>query len=479
MTAERFVARDYQELMIDHIIDTPRCNVWAGMGLGKTVSVLTAADTLHVIGEMDWPILVIAPKRVCRTTWPNEIRKWAHTQHLNVSVILGTAEQRLNALNTPADIYTINYDNIPWLTKVLEKKNWPFSMIIADESTKLKGLRIAWRIHPKTGKRYLAGQGAQRARKLARVAFKSPRFVNLTGTPAPSGLSDLWGQNWFIDAGERLGNSFTAFTQRWFQRSFDGYSLDPLPFAQEQIETLLKDVTLALNPADYFDLKKPIENFIYVDLPPQARTLYEEMEEKMYTEISQLETIEAVNAAARTQKCLQLANGSVYIDGKEREWREVHNIKIEALEEIIEEASGMPVMVSYYFRPDLIRLKKHFKKARVLDDDPKTEEDWNKGKIPILLAHPASAGHGLNLQYGSNILCFYSINWNLEHHEQIQERIGPVRQMQSNLNRNVFHHYILARNSIEDLVLQRLHKKASVQQLLMTAMKERKNVPIS
>lgn len=476
MAVEQFKARDYQELMIDHIIENPRSNVWAGMGLGKTVSVLTAADIMALAGEITWPILVLAPKRVARTTWPDEVKKWAHTRHLTVSVVIGNERQRCEALKRKADIYTINYDNIPWLTKKLEGQDWPFSMIVADESTKLKGLRISWRVHPKSGKRYLAGQGAQRAGKLARVAFKSPRFVNLTGTPSPNGLKDLWGQNWFIDAGERLGNSYTAFTERWFQRSFDGYSIDPLPFAQEQMQALLEDVTLALDPADYFDLKEPIENFIYVDLPSKAQRLYDEMEEQMYTELNQLDTVEAVNAAARTQKCLQLANGSVYVDGKEKEWREVHDVKIEALEDVIEEAAGMPVMVSYYFRPDLIRLKKHFKKARVLDDDPKTQEDWNKGKIPILLAHPASAGHGLNLQYGSNILCFYSINWNLEHHEQIQERIGPVRQAQAGFERPVFHHYIMARGTIEDLVLQRLQKKASIQELLIDAMKEKKYV---
>lgn len=470
---EKFIARDYQKTMIKHIIDTPRCNVWAGMGLGKTVSVLTAVDAMALAGEIDFPILVIAPKRVCRSTWPNEVKKWAHTRHLTISVVLGSEKQRRAALGQNADIFTINYGNLPWLVECFEGKKWPFSAIIADESTKLKGLRLSWRIHPRTGKRYLAGQGALRAGKLARVAFKSPRFVNLTGTPSPNGLSDLWGQNWFVDVGKRLGDNYTAFTHRWFQRSFDGYSVDPLPFAQEQIEKLLADVTLALDPADYFNLEKPIENFIYVNLPAQARRLYDEMEEEMYTELSKLETIEAVNAAARTQKCLQLANGSVYLDGKEKDWREVHDAKIEALEDVIEEAAGMPVMVSYYFRPDLMRLKKHFKKARVLDDDPKTEDDWNKGKIPILLAHPASAGHGLNLQYGSNILCFYSINWNLEHHAQIQERIGPVRQMQSNLKRPVFHHYIMASNTIELLVLERLRKKASIQQLLMDAMKER------
>lgn len=464
MAVKHFEPRDYQRLMAAHIIDNPRCNIWAGMGLGKTAGTLTAIDALRLAGDLDDPVLVLAPLRVAQSTWPDEVAKWHHTEHLKIVPIVGTAKQRQTALFREADIYTINYENIPWLVQEIQKRNrWPYGMIVADESTKLKGFRLR--------------QGAKRARELARVAFKSARFVNLTGTPAPNGLIDLWGQNWFVDAGKRLGRTFTAFRDRWFQRSFDGYSVDPLDHSQAEIAKFLKDVTLSLDPANYFDLEKPIENPIYVDLPPRARKIYDEMEATMFAELDEagFGTIEAVNAAARTQKCLQLANGAAYVNGENKEWKEIHDVKLKALEDVIEEAAGMPVLVAYHFKSDLARLQKHFKKGRVLDKDPKTIKEWNAGEIPILFAHPQSSGHGLNLQDGSNILCFFSLNWNLEHHEQIIERIGAVRQLQAGHNRPVFIHYIMARDTVESLVMARLKGKAAVQKSLMDAMKIRED----
>jgi len=469
MTRE-FVPREYQDTMLRHIIDVPRCGVWAGMGLGKTAGTLTAIDGLRLSGDIQRPILVLAPLRVAQTTWPDEIKKWRHIQHLKVQSIVGSESDRRAALNRSGEIYTLNYENIPWLVDyVMKRGGWPFDAIIADESTKLKGFRLR--------------QGAKRAAELGRVAFKSKRFVNLTGTPAPNGLADLWGQTWFLDGGERLGRSFSAFTQRWFQKSFDGYSVDPLPHAQREIEERLKDLCLSLNAADYFDIDKPIEAIIDVDLPRDARRMYDDMEKTMFAELDEigLDTIEAVNAAARTLKCLQLANGAAYIDENSTAWKQVHDVKLRALEDVIEEAAGMPVLVAYHFKSDLERLRKHFPKARVLDKNPQTIRDWNTGKIPMLLAHPASAGHGLNLQDGGNILCFFSIDWNLENHDQIIERIGPVRQFQAGHKRPVFVYYIMARGTVEHTVYQRLKTKASIQQLLMEAMKARKengNVPL-
>lgn len=465
MVAKFFVPRDYQKIMIDHIVDTLRCGVWAGMGLGKTAGTLSAIDALKLAGDITRPVLVMAPLRVAQSTWPDEVKKWHHTEHLKIVAVVGDEDERRRAIARKADIYTINYENVPWLVEYLAKRGaWPFDMIVADESTKLKGFRLR--------------QGAKRAQVLARVAHKSRRFVNLTGTPAPNGIIDLWGQTWFLDAGARLGRTYTAFTQRWFQKSFDGYGVDPLPFAQKEIEDKLKDVCLSLNAADYFDLEEPIENVIEVDISPEARRLYNDMEKTMYAELEQVGgdnlEIEAVNAAGKTMKCLQFANGAVYIDDTATAWKEIHDAKIKALEDVIEEAAGMPVLVAYHFKSDLERLKKHFKKARVLDKDPQTLRDWNAGKIPILFAHPASAGHGLNLQDGGNIVCFFSINWNLENHEQIIERIGPVRQLQAGHNRPVFIHYIMVKNTVEQVVRERLKGKASIQELLMQAMKARK-----
>jgi len=453
----KYSPRDYQLAIADHIINTPRCGVWAGMGLGKSSSTLLALNYLSLVEEI-LPVLIIAPLRVAQNTWPEEVKKWEEFNHFKIQPIIGSAAQRCRKVATPADIYTINYENIQWLIEFFED-DWPFKMVIADESTKLKGFRLK--------------QGTKRARALAKIAHsKIERFVELSGTPAPNGLKDLWGQIWFLDAGKRLGRSFTAFSQRWFYKTFDGYGIAPLDHAQNEIEDKLKDICISLNAADYFDLDEPIENKIYVDLPPKARHLYNEMEKKMFMEIGEHD-VEAFNAASRTMKCLQLANGAVYVDKNTKKWEVVHDAKIEALHEIIEEAAGMPVLVAYNFKSDLARLVAAFPQGQILDKNPETLRDWNKGKIPLLFAHPASAGHGLNLQDGGNILVFFSVNWNLEEHQQIIERIGPVRQLQAGHNRSVFIHYIMARNTVDALVMERLKTKREVQDILLEAMKHR------
>jgi len=457
MTERRdYTPRAYQGPITDHIIDNPRCGVWAGMGLGKTVATLTAIDLLFLTGEITKPVLVVAPLRVARTTWPDEVEKWNHLKNMTVVPVLGNETQRAMALRKPAHVYTINYDNLVWLLDYLNGE-WPFSMVVADESTKLKGFRLR--------------QGTKRAKALARVAHaKCDRFVNLTGTPAPNGLVDLWGQTWFLDAGQRLGRTFQAFSDRWFRTSYDGYGLEPMPHSQAEIEGKLRDLCLSLRAEDYFDIKKPIENKIYVDMPPPARALYLDMEREMFMQLEGHE-VEAFNAASRTMKCLQLANGAAYVDEKATMWKEVHAAKLDALEEIIEEAAGMPVLVAYHFKSDLARLQARFKQGKVLDKNPKTMKDWNAGKIPLLFAHPASAGHGLNLQDGGNILAFFSLNWNLEEHQQIIERIGPTRQLQAGYNRPVFIHYIMAANTVEDMIFERLQGKKSVQDILLEAMR--------
>ncbi len=463
MTRQAYKPREYQPVITNHILDVRRCGVWAGMGLGKTSATLTAIDALMLAGyiSLDEPALVLAPLRVARSTWPDEVAKWEHLSGLSIVPVIGTEKQRRKALAERAHIYTLNYENIPWLIAELKRQGrpWPFRMIVSDESTKLKGFRLR--------------QGTRRAKELARVAHTHcDRFVELTGTPSPNGLQDLWGQVWFLDAGARLGNSYTAFSDRWFTKGFDGWSMDPLPFAQEQIEDRLKDICVSLDAADYFDLDEPIVNVIGVDLPPAARVLYKDMERRMFMEI-ETHPVEAANAAAKTMKCLQLANGAAYVDEKAQTWKEVHDEKIRVLEDIIEESAGMPVLVAYHFRSDLERLQHAFTKGRTLDNRPETIHAWNAGKIPLLFAHPASAGHGLNLQDGGNILAFFSINWNLEEHQQIIERIGPVRQLQAGHNRPVFIHYILARDTVDELVRERLQTKREVQDILLQAMKHR------
>jgi SNF2 family DNA or RNA helicase len=445
-------------MITQHVFDVERCGVWAGMGLGKTISTLSALDSLYLAGE-NHPTLVLAPLRVATTTWPDEVKKWDHLRHIDIMPVVGTEKERLIALKYDVPIYTTNYEQIPWLINHYGAR-WPFKTVIVDESTKLKSYRTR--------------QGGMRARLLGTIAHdKIDRLVELTGTPSPNGLHDLWGQMWFVDRGQRLGFTYEAFKQRWFQRSFDGYSLDPLPHAQKEIQERLKDVCISIDAKDWFDIKDPIVNNIYVDLPVKARLLYREMERNMFAEIEG-HPVEAFTAATRTIKCLQMANGASYIDDKHN-WKEIHDAKIQALDEVIEEAAGAPVLVAYHFKSDLARLVRAFPDARTLDANPDTIRLWNAGRIPVLFAHPASAGHGLNLQDGGNILVFFGHWWNLEERLQILERIGPTRQAQAGHDRPVFVHNIIARDTVDELVIERVETKREVQDILLGAMRRYKN----
>ena len=463
MTEPKLALRRYQELMVEYALGHKRCALFAGMGLGKTVSTLTALSTILTLEG--GKVLVLAPKRVAQSTWPFEAKKWEHIRHLRVMPVLGSATERRDALRQDADIYTMNYDNLVWLVEHYGDA-WPFTVVVADESTRLKSFRLR--------------QGGKRAQALAKVAHtKIERFILLTGTPAPNGLLDLWGQTWMLDAGQRLGRSFTAFKDRWFVTSYDGFGSSPQAHAQAEIQAALGDICLTLDPKDWFDLNDPIVTNLYVDLPREARKLYKDMEKQMFLELDGHE-VEAFSAAAKTQKLLQLANGSLYLPPPDgipkavKEWRPVHEAKLDALDSIIAEANGMPVLVAYHFVSDLARLKAAFPQGRQLDANSKTIADWNAGKIPILFAHPQSAGHGLNLQDGGNILVFFGHNWNLEDRLQIIERIGPVRQLQAGYNRPVYIYNILARDTVDELVLERVQTKREVQDILLDALNRHK-----
>lgn len=449
-----FKPHPYQEEAMAHLYKVRRAALWMPMGGGKTVTTLTALDTLSVVEDV-FPALVLAPLRVARSTWPDEVKKWPHLAHLRVSVITGTPKQRERALAAEADIYCTNYDNLVWLRKELGDE-WPFKTVVADEFTRLKSFRIR--------------QGGSRARALGQVAHTHvSRFIGLTGTPAPNGVKDLWGQIWFLDQGERLGRTFSAFEQRWFRKGYDGYSLVPYEHTQKEVEDKLRDICLTVQG---LHVDEPITSPVYVELPPMARKVYDAMEKEMFAVLNE-EGVEAANAAVRTQKCLQLANGALYVDD-DGNWEAAHDAKLDALESIIEEANGAPVLVAYNFKHDLERLRGRFRQGRVLDADPDTIRQWNAGRISVLFAHPASAGHGLNLADGGNILAFYGVNWNLEEHMQIIERIGPMRQKQAGYDRPVFVYPILARDTVDDLVMERLTTKKSTQEVLLEALKRRK-----
>lgn len=458
---QAFKPRDYQQAVMQHIFDHERCNVWAGMGTGKTISSLTALQGLALVDD-PFPTLVLAPLRVATSTWPSEGEKWAHLNKLRIRSAVGPLSQRTHLVHGHlADIVTINYDNLVWLVEHLGPL-WPFKTVIADESTRLKSFRVK--------------QGGKRAQAVGKVAHKHVRrWVNLTGTPAPNGLADLWGQQWMVDAGQRLGRSFSAFEDRWFRtkrapgQAFGGETT-PNAGAEEEIHRLLRDCTITVRAQDFMDLPPLIENVIEVDLPPTAARHYRELQKEMFTVLAGGHEVEAFNAAAKTMKCLQAANGALYLEDGST-WKELHDAKIEALKSVVEEAAGAPVLVAYHFKSDLARLARAFPQGRALGTDPRTVVDWNAGRIPLLFAHPASAGHGLNLQDGGNIIAFFGLWWDLEQHEQIIERIGPARQAQSGYNRPVFVHRIVARGTVDQLVLRRLQTKASVQQVLLEAMR--------
>lgn len=454
-----FEPRDCQKAMIDFALEHPRHGLFAEMGLGKTVSMLTALDIMFLCGIETKPALVLAPLRVAQSTWPDEAAKWSHLSGIEVQPVVGSEDERKRALrNKNASIFTVNYENIPWLRAQCADR-WPFGMVVADESTRLKGFRLR--------------QGTKRAQAIGGIAHRhASRWSNLSGTPSPNGIIDLWGQLWFLDAGQRLGRTFSAFEQRWFRRSFDGFSLEPLPHAQEEIQRLISDLCLSLRTEDYFDIAEPIRNKINIRLPARARAIYKDMENRFFAEIEGT-GVEALSSAARSQKCLQLANGAVYVDENTQTWKEVHDVKIQALESVISESGGKSVLVAYHHRSDLARLKRAFPKGRELDRNPQTIKDWNAGRIALLFAHPASAGHGLNLQDGGNILVFFAVDWNLELHQQIVERIGPMRQKQAGHERPVYIHYLIAEDTIDELVLQRLESKRSVQDILMDALRRR------
>jgi SNF2 family DNA or RNA helicase len=381
--------------------------------------------------------------------WSDEIDKFSRFHNLTIQKMIGDPETRLAALNTPADIYTINYENLPWLVDLCEDF-WPFKIIISDESTALKGFRLR--------------HGGKRAGALAKAAKYTARWINLTGSPSPNGLIDLWGQCWFIDMGQRLGTSFSDFKKRWFDEDKYAHSITPKSFAETQITELIADVTYSLRADEVFDLEPILHNPIYVELPPKARALYDQMENEMCIAFGDGEEVEAKTAADLSLKTLQIASGALYRP-ETTEWETIHDEKIMAAQELLDELSGNPLLIAYHFQHDVKRLLAAIPGSRVLKSK-QDEDDWNAGKIRCGIMHPASGGHGLNLQDGGHNIAFFSHWWNLEHFQQVIERIGPVRQMQSGYQRRVMVHYLIARGTTDETVMRRRETKRSVQDLV-------------
>ena len=462
--------REPQVPMADWMRSHERCGMWAGMGIGKSSATLYTLDLLRLLGEIgDDPTLVIGPMRVARDTWPEEVAKWDNFRALRVIPLTGTPKQRLDKLKVRADIFTISYELIPWLVEhYLEK--WPFRQVVADESDRLKGLREKKGGISLSHKK--AGASGARAFQLARVAHTMVRrWVNLTGTPAPAGYEDLWGQTWYLDRGERLGRTFGAFQQRWFRPKFNGYGVELLPFGKKEIDERLKDICLTVDPKDYFDLREPIVRTVEVILPGQARKSYRELERELFTVLETGETVAAPHAAALTNKCLQLANGAVYT--QHPNWSPVHEAKLEALESILHESGGMPLLVAYQFQSDKARILQKFKGAADISTADGMRA-FRSGNARLGVAHPKSMGHGIDgLQHVTNILVRFGHDWKTGERLQMLERIGPMRQLGAGYDRPVYVYDIVAKDTLDEAVLAAHEFNISAQDALLAAMKRR------
>lgn len=442
----------YQKAGVKWVLDHPAAGLLLEMGLGKTVTTLTAIDALiYERFEVD-KVLVIAPKQVAETVWAEEIQEWPHLQRLRAVKILGSVAQRRAALRKDADIYIINRENVVWLTQYLQamKENWPFDMVVIDELSSFKS------------------NTAERFKALRRVRPAIRRIVGLTGTPAPNGLLDLWAQVYLLDRGERLGKTLGGYREKYFREGrrnaqvvFDWVLK---PDAEEAIYSRISDICMSMKAEDYLTMPERRDIFVKVTIPPTARKAYDLLEKELVLPL-QDEVILAANAAVVTGKLLQLANGAIY--GEDGDAREIHQAKLDALESLIESACGQPVLVYYAFKHDLARIRKRFPQARTLST-PEDVNAWNRGEIPLLLAHPDSAGHGLNLQKGGHIMIWYGLTWSLEKYQQANARL--YRQGQK---KPVTIYHIVARDTVDEHVVEVLTGKATRQEALIQAIKAR------
>ena len=451
-----FKPHAYQQHCINKVIEIAKLGLFLDMGLGKTVTTLTAIRQLKYDRFEVRKVLVIAPKKVAEGTWTREKDKWEHTKILRVLPVLGSQAKRIRALNTPADIYIINRENVCWLVDYY-RNDWPFDMVVIDESSSFKS---------HTAKRFKA---------LASISSRITRLVELTGTPSPNGLDDLWSQVFLLDGGERLGKRYTQFRERYFdpgRRGADGmvYDYKAKPGSEQSILERISDICISMKAEDYLQLPDIIYHTVPVVLDPKALKAYQEMERKMVLELPEdEEEISVTSAAALSNKLLQLANGALYDDG--HQVHEIHDCKLEAFTELIESLQGKPALVFYNFQHDKTRILKALEKTKLRIRElkkPQDEDDWNAGKIDILLAHPASAAYGLNLQQGGNHVIWFGLTWNYELYTQANKRL----HRQGQTEKVIIHHLVSTGTRDED-VMQALEKKDDVQNWVMESLKAR------
>jgi SNF2 family DNA or RNA helicase len=435
----------YQERAVKFIIERQRCQLWLDLGLGKTTTTLTAITDL-LDGLAVLKVLVVAPLRVANSVWKQEAANWQHTNHLRVNVVTGSEKQRISALNSTADVYVINRENIKWLVDYYGKF-WPFDYVVIDESSSFKSA------------------SSQRFKALKKVLPETTHITLLTGTPSPNGLMDLWAQCYLVDYGAALGKTMTSYKQRFFESDYMGYKFTPRDGSADKIKTLLQPFTLSMSAADYLDMPDRIDSAIKVQLPVKVKAQYDDFERDLVTEIDGQE-LDAQSAAVLANKLLQWCNGATYTD-EHKNWSELHAEKLDALADLIEDNPDENLLIAYNYKTDLMRLQKRFPAAVVLDKNPDTITRWNNGEIKMLLAHPASAGHGLNLQKGGSVIVWFGLTWSLELYQQFNGRLH--RQGQQKPVRVI---HIVAEGCIDERVLSVIGDKAATQDDLLKAVKE-------
>ena len=448
----KFIPHDYQKRAVSFIREHEAAGLFLEMGLGKTVITLTAIDELMNDSFEVSRVLVIAPLRVAEDTWSRESNKWDHLKHLKISKILGSAADRIRALKAQADIYVINRENVVWLVEYLEENRmkWPFDMVVIDELSRFKNNQ------------------AKRFKTLRRMRPAIDRIVGLTGTPAANSLMDLWAEMYLLDRGERLGRTLTAYRGNWFRPGYGNgyvtYKWEPRRGALEAITKRIADITVSMKAEDYLTLPDKVESTIEVSLDEKGLKAYKEMEKESLIELEG-EEIAALDAAAVMSKLLQMANGFIYDEAHNP--RHIHEAKLDALGEILEAAES-PVLVYYNFQADKDAILSHFHEAKLLENDS-TIEEWNKGKIKILLAHPASAGYGLNLQDGGHIMAWYGLPWSLEQYLQAVARLQRQGQKYP-----VMVYHLIAKGTVDEQVVASLSKKDMTQSALINILKDRR-----
>nr|UVN08332.1 MAG: Utp25 [Bacteriophage sp.] len=446
---------DYQVKAVDMIVNNFNCGLFLDMGLGKTVSTLTAIQELREIGFID-KVLIIAPKKVAQVTWKDEINNWEHLKGLRISVIDGTAAQRRAAMMADADIYTVSRDNVVWLVVEHGGVKLPYDMVVIDELSSFKN------------------PASKRFKALRRVRKFIPRVVGLTGTPAPNGLIDLWAQMFLIDEGKRLGETITSYRDRFFTAGRKNgdivYQWDlksPAEETEQKISDLIKDICISMSAEDYLKMPDKLMYYDRVKLSDKDFKAYKTFEREQVLEfIESGETITAASAAALSNKLQQFANGAMY--DADRKVLQLHDEKIEKLKELVEAANGQPVLIAYTFKHDLDTIMDALKEYKPVKlEKPEQVADWNAGKINVLVTHPASAGHGLNLQKGGHIMIWYGLTWALELYQQFNARL--YRQGQK---KPVSIHHIIATDTVDEKIIKSLDGKDTTQRSLMDAIKE-------